>query len=395
MLPEDMISSALWKQLTVDRPLIRRPCPVCRRASTEVLYRQKFAHLEGNLLDGYWVVRSDCGMIYADGIPEQSVFDTYYRERSKYDRPRVPESEKKRVEQTVADFAPFILSPGRVLDIGCGSGAFLKTLLASSCGPTLDALGVDPSPACVAAARQLGIPAITGTITSIEKVYFPFDAIFLIGVLEHIRELDPAVERLAELLSPGGRIFVEVPDCSVYSTEDAPFQEFSIEHINFFTLESLRNLMSLRGFYRIAAGRATRPALETCGHVIWSVFERRWEHLRIEHYIKDSARREAELAEKIASLPKPLIVWGVGTHTLHLLAAGALKRADVAFFVDSDPHCREIAFDDAAGALAAEDPSCITVFPAIPILICTRGFQNEIEAQIKSMELPNPVFRLY
>jgi predicted SAM-dependent methyltransferase len=38
-----------------------------------------------------------------------------------------------------------------------------------------------------------------------------------------------------DILAPTGKIYIAVPDASQYiNGEDAPFQEFSIEHINFF-----------------------------------------------------------------------------------------------------------------------------------------------------------------
>jgi len=47
--------------------------------------------------------------------------------------------------------------------------------------------------------------------------------------------------------------YIEVPDASIYyKGEDAPFQEFSPEHINFFGPDSLRNLMITNGFTPIS-----------------------------------------------------------------------------------------------------------------------------------------------
>jgi SAM-dependent methyltransferase len=328
-------------------------------------------------------------MIFADGIPEQSVFDRYYRERSKYDKPRVPEAEARRIEQTANDIEQFVvLRASRILDVGCGSGTLLAELSARGCEYLC---GMDLSPHAGGEARDLGIEVYRNSAGE-------YDAILLIGVLEHIRDLDPAMEHVSKLLAPHGRIFVEVPDCSAFSVEDAPFQEFSTEHVNFFTGESLRNFMSLRGFYRRAGARTTRPAFEGVGTVTWGVFEKRWEHLRIKDYIRDSTEREKALAEKIAALPKPLIVWGVGTHTLHLIGAGVLKTADVACFVDSSQHYQKQSVE----GVGVVHPNALGLWQDMgheiakrPILICTRGFQNEIEAQIKSMELPNPVIKLY
>ncbi len=41
--------------------------------------------------------------------------------------------------------------------------------------------------------------------------------------------------------------------------------------------------------------------------------------------------------ELIAS-QRPLVVWGVGTHTQRLLATGGLAEANIVAFVDSNPN---------------------------------------------------------
>src|ERR1035441_1806969 len=92
-----------------------RPCPVCRGQRSKLLYRQKFEQLSGaRLLDGYdIVICEDCGAGFADGIPEQAVFDRYYRELSKYDSrdrrsagPAIVESRFHDIAAIAARFIP-------------------------------------------------------------------------------------------------------------------------------------------------------------------------------------------------------------------------------------------------------------------------------------------------
>ena len=98
-------------------------------------------------------------------------------------------------------------------------------------------LGSDPSADCVRAAGELyGVPAIMGNVFTVAAGLPLYDFLILTGVLEHIRDLPEAVEKLLALLREGGRVYVEVPDASRYDSGlDAPFQEFSVEHINFFS----------------------------------------------------------------------------------------------------------------------------------------------------------------
>ena len=86
--------------MTVSEPILQqdsrssgfRPCPVCRGIRSTLLYRQSFEQLSGaRLLNGYDVVICHkCGAAFSDGIPEQQVFDQYYRDLSKYEQDHRP-----------------------------------------------------------------------------------------------------------------------------------------------------------------------------------------------------------------------------------------------------------------------------------------------------------------
>ena len=214
-------------------------------------------------LDGYSiVVCRECGAAFADRIPEQAVFDDYYREFSKYEggepeAARPPETEK-RFEDAASFVAGFIPSlDARILEIGCGFGQFLWVLRQRG---FTNLLGADPSPGCARAARKFyGIHVTDRTVFTLERPETPYEFLTLIGVMEHIRDLDRTVERFHELLSPTGRVYLEVPDASRLDPGmDAPFQEFSVEHLNYFSPLSLNNLMTQRGFRVVASGRALR-----------------------------------------------------------------------------------------------------------------------------------------
>src|SRR5205085_3901333 len=76
-----------------------------------------------------------------------------------------------------------------------------------------------------------------------------FDVVIMVGVLEHLRDLDGAFDDLRALLAPDGIVYIEVPDVTAFADwSNAPYQDFSTEHINFFSPISLSNLMLRHGF---------------------------------------------------------------------------------------------------------------------------------------------------
>ena len=364
-----------------------RPCPVCDGLPSIVLFHQSFAGIEGaRLLDGYDVlVCANCGAGFAGGIPEQPAFDEYYRDLSKYESfdPNI----EPRSHEVAATIEEFIVSPdSRIMELGSGAGQLLKVLRDRGFE---DVLGSDPSPGCVGAAERLyGIPGIAGSIFTLAPAEGPFDFLILIGVLEHIRDLAGAAKNMQTLLRDGGRVYIEVPDASRYAPDaDAPFQEFSVEHINFFSPASLANLMGRHGFQSITVERVVRTRNGMACANVFGVFvkspsvpaplQRDAEtEPGLRAYIEGCRAEDARIRALIErSLPpgERMAVWGVGAHTLRLLASGGLDPARIDLFVDSSPKYQA----KTLSGIAVESPAALKRYGG-PVLISSRGFQREI-----------------
>jgi hypothetical protein len=388
----------------------QRPCPVCRGMSADVLFRQSFEQLSRvSLLSGYDVVICrGCGAGYADDIPPQPVFDDYYRDLSKYDYAdracSPPPAAARRFQETAAVLEQAIPSKAaRILELGSASGQLLAILRERGFAKVW---GADPSPGCVRAAESMyGIPGFAASIFDIVPPSEPYDFLILTGVLEHIRDLDRTVRQFDNLLKADGRVFLEVPDASRYAAAlDAPFQEFSLEHINFFSGASLANLMRVRGFCCLQVGHTIHPQYEVSCPAVYGVFEKSAEPGVIEpdeetapglrSYIEGCRGEDEQVRHRIqqaVGASGRIIVWGVGAHTLRLLADGALDSERISLFVDSNPKYQnqKLRGIPVASPVELKDRS-------EPILISSRGFQAEIQSQIRGKwKLTNPLIVLY
>ena len=390
-----------------------RLCAVCGGEDKRLLYQQRFSSFSGGLLEGFDVVACvRCGFCFADYIPEQAAFDRYYSGMSKYEYNDQGGSESSydlaRFQAVAAFLLPYFRSPdARVLEIGCATGRLLG-LIKQAGYPNV--LGVDPSPACARAATALyGVPAITGTLNSMDVLPRSQDFLILAGVLEHVRDLDSALRRLSQVLTDGGRLHIAVPDASRYAEgEDAPFQEFSVEHINFFGPHSLTNLLMGYGFRRIACDQRIMTAnYRNTTPVILAVFEKisgdqtngSWSpdittSVGLERFIAKSVEADRQIHAAISLLADeqtPIMVWGTGAHTLRLLETSRLSEARITAFIDSnvryqDKHLRGVPIL-APDAMRGRSE---------PILISSRVYQHEIVNRIRNeMGMSNRLIVLY
>lgn len=103
-------------------------------------------------------------------------------------------------------FAP--KAPAKVLDYGCGSGAYLLRLW--PLGHELQGLEYDPQ--LIGGLAEHGIPV--GDVSQIDDHHWhdEFDHISLAHVLEHVPDPHALLERLFRWLKPGGTLFVELPN---------------------------------------------------------------------------------------------------------------------------------------------------------------------------------------
>jgi SAM-dependent methyltransferase len=113
---------------------------------------------------------------------------------------------------------PRDVSGKRVLEIGCGRGGF-ACWLAGRPAPPAEVVAVDYSSAAVekgrAYAAKLGIDRVTWRTGDIQAIDFPdatFDTVVSCETIEHVPDPFRAVQELARVLKPGGRLFLTAPN---------------------------------------------------------------------------------------------------------------------------------------------------------------------------------------
>ena len=228
----------------------------------------------------------------------------------------------------------------------------------------------------------------------------------LVAVLEHLVDPGAALREIIDLLAPNGILYLLVPDANRFRDHiDAPYQEFSVEHINYFTSASLRNLLLSVGMDVVVeqtslvqlSHDAEGPAIEVLCRRSESPSEIRIDSVGVDdlnRYISGSAAKEAGVLQMIAKLAddqSPIYVWGTGTNALHLLASSRLAECNIVAFLDSNPH---YAGKQLAGRLV-KAPRDIEELEA-PILIASAISQTTIATAARALFGPDvPLILMY
>ena len=351
-----MMDSSLATPALGGRPI--RPCPVCGSVVHDVLYQQRFEHFAaGSITDAYDVVACRaCGTCFATGLPDQERFAQYYADSSKYDLTADGAHLSARDVDRYADQARFVAANVAdrtlpLLDVGTATGGFLRALREAGFERPF---GVDPSPDAVRVARDaFSLEVIVGGLDEAKAWGHKFGLVSYVAVLEHVLKPRKQVREVSRLLRRDGFLFVSVPAAGSFKDHvEAPFQEFSVEHINYFTSRSLANALGAEGFTQVAERVVVLPlGSDGLGPALEAVY--RWDGIvrppqpdpmgadDIREYIRRCGVAEAstlETIERMASSGERIYVWGTGTHTLHLLRNSHLGDCRIEAFLDSNPH---------------------------------------------------------
>jgi 2-polyprenyl-3-methyl-5-hydroxy-6-metoxy-1,4-benzoquinol methylase len=135
---------------------------------------------------------------------------------------------------------------GTILDIGCGTGAFLQTMQEADWNIT----GLEPDVVARTKASELYNIQPQEPAKLFELPAGSFNAITMWHVLEHVHELHTYIRQIAALLATNGKAFIAVPN---YTSKDADiYKEYWAaydvpRHLYHFSPQSMENLLSQQG----------------------------------------------------------------------------------------------------------------------------------------------------
>jgi SAM-dependent methyltransferase len=229
-------------------------CPVCSGKQITKVFAVKDYTVSGELFTLYSC--KDCSFVFTQDIPSRDEIGPYYASlnyisHSNTQKGLINQLYHKVRKITLVSKRNMIVAEtgikkGSLLDVGCGTGAFLNEMKSAGWQIT----GLEPDETARRNALELfGIQPLP----SDELFNLPaqsFDVITMWHVMEHVHELHEYTGRLKELLKPGGRLLVAVPN---YTSHDAGhYKEYWAaydvpRHLYHFSPASMRVLMEQHG----------------------------------------------------------------------------------------------------------------------------------------------------
>ena len=239
-------------------------CALCGGAETRILYSKS----------GYAIGQCvECGLVYANPrAPRDTILGRYSRDYfwneylpslgvtgREFDLARFDLRYRAMLELLAARV------PGRrLIEAGCGAGFFLKAAERAGWQP----LGIELSDeASGFAAGQLGLDIRRQPVEDAAIEPASFDAAAMFDVIEHLFDPRAVLQALARALTPDGTLVVSTPNFDALSRHllGPDWAVLSpLEHVYYFTEDSLRRLLEATGFDRVEFIRT---------HVMWGPME--------------------------------------------------------------------------------------------------------------------------
>ena len=147
--------------------------------------------------------------------------------------------------------------PGSALDVGAAAGFFSQGLRDLG----WRTVGLDPNASMTAFARANGLDVRSGELEQFESAE-PFEAIMMIQVAAHFRDLRAALERAAAVTRPGGLWLFETWNAASLNARlfGAAWHAYAPPStLRAFSPRSLDIAAARFGFARLARGRAWKP----------------------------------------------------------------------------------------------------------------------------------------
>jgi 2-polyprenyl-3-methyl-5-hydroxy-6-metoxy-1,4-benzoquinol methylase len=229
-------------------------CPVCHSTQIEDAFSAKDYTVSKEI---FIVAKcSACTHMFTQNVAAQKEIGKYYQSENYISHSDTQEGIVNKLyhavrKRTLVSKKNLVQSEtrkqqGKILDIGCGTGAFLHTMQLAGWG----GIGLEPDDTARKKAEELYNIHPKPSHEIFDLPHNSYDAITMWHVLEHVHQLHEYIAQLKNMLATNGKIFIAVPNYTSYDAQHyaAYWAAYDVpRHLYHFSPASMKNLLEQHG----------------------------------------------------------------------------------------------------------------------------------------------------
>ncbi|MDO8609285.1 MAG: class I SAM-dependent methyltransferase [bacterium] len=260
----------------------------------------------------------------------------------------------------------YSLAGKKIIEIGCGKGEYVS--LMQQCSEK--SYGIEDSKESVKQCKKNGLKVFSGFIqnNTYKLNHAPFDAFFILNFLEHLPDPNAVLSGISHNLSNNAVGIIEVPNFDMILRKKL-FSEFIIDHLFYFTKETLRSLLILNGFEIIECH-------EIFHNYILSVVVKKRNKLNILNFNKHQTKIKKNIEIYLSQYnSKKVAIWGAGHQALTIISL--IDLTDKIRYVVDSAVFKQNKYTPATH-IPIVSPVHLDSDPVDAIIVMAGGYSNEV-----------------
>lgn len=218
--------------------ILRKKCPCCLSIKKKVTWAKYNKNFKA-------VRCTKCDFIYIENILNHKALNNYYDNYIDFRlKNKIKLAQRKKMYEIDLEYLNLYKKSGRLLDIGCSHGGFLKVLQKK-----YNSFGIDIDSEAIKIAKKnknLKKKLFNFNLSEVKNKLGKFDIVILRGVIEHVENPKEYFKQIYKILNKNGIIFISATPnvnspCAIVF-KDRWNQFDPIQHINLFSSLTLAKL---------------------------------------------------------------------------------------------------------------------------------------------------------